>query len=99
MVFRDLSKTICYNPRLPFGFKEWMIYFFFFVKRTVKLANKERFDKEPICHLLHKDKELLALRSNFRATKKFLISKFDCNSLFSCQKSKHLFDILKFLDL
>ena len=49
MVFRDLSKTICYNPRLPFGFKEWMIFFlFFFVKRTVKLANKERFDKELI---------------------------------------------------
>ena len=48
MVFRDLSKTICYNPRLPFGFKEWNIYIFFFVKRTVKLANKERFDKELI---------------------------------------------------
>ena len=32
----------------------------------------------PICHLLHKDKELLALRNNFRATKKFLIAKFDC---------------------
>ena len=34
----------------------------------------------PICHLLHKDKELLALRNNFRATKKFLIAKFDCSS-------------------
>ena len=32
----------------------------------------------PICHLLHKDKELFALRNNFRATKKFLIAKFDC---------------------
>ena len=32
----------------------------------------------PICHLLHKDKELMALRNNFRATKKFLIAKFDC---------------------
>jgi hypothetical protein len=32
----------------------------------------------PICHLLHKDKELLAIRNNFRATKKFLIAKFDC---------------------
>ena len=32
----------------------------------------------PICHLLHKDKEHLALRNNFRATKKFLIAKFDC---------------------
>ena len=60
----------------------------FFVS-TVKLGNKERFDKEQIgikkpfpvtnqiCHLLHKDKELLALRNNFRATKKFLIAKFD----------------------
>ena len=34
----------------------------------------------PICHLLHKDKELLALRNNFRATKKFLIAKFDCTT-------------------
>ena len=33
----------------------------------------------PICHLLYKDKELLALRNIFRATKKFLIAKFDCN--------------------
>ena len=32
----------------------------------------------PICHLLHKDKELLALRNNFWATKKFVIAKFDC---------------------
>ena len=31
----------------------------------------------PICYLLHKDKELLELRNNFRATKKFLIAKFD----------------------
>jgi hypothetical protein len=28
----------------------------------------------PICHLLHKDKELLALKNNFRTTKKFLIA-------------------------
>ena len=34
----------------------------------------------PICHLLHKDKELLAIRNNFRATLKFLIAKFDCTS-------------------
>ena len=34
---------------------------------TVKLCNKDRFDKE-----------LLALRNNLRATKKFLIVKFDC---------------------
>ena len=31
-----------------------------------------------IFHLLHRNKELLALRNNFRATKKFLITKFDC---------------------
>ena len=31
----------------------------------------------PICHLLDKVKELLALRKNFRANKKFLIAKFD----------------------
>ena len=35
----------------------------------------------PICHLHHKDKELLALRNNSRATKKFLIAKFDCSIL------------------
>ena len=38
----------------------------------------------PICHLLHKDKELLALRNNFRATKKFLIAKFDCTYFQFC---------------
>ena len=36
----------------------------------------------PICHLLHKDKEHLALRNNFRATRKFLIAKFDCTTDF-----------------
>ena len=55
---------------------------------TVKLGDKERFDKEkigvkgPICHLLHKDKEHLALRNNFSVTKKFLITKFDCIRMF-----------------
>ena len=34
---------------------------------TVKLGDKERFDKEN-----------LALRNNFRVTKKFLITNFDC---------------------
>ena len=29
-------------------------------------------------NLLHKDKGQLALRNNFRVTKKFLITKFDC---------------------
>jgi hypothetical protein len=51
---------------------------------TIKLGNKELFDKEQICikepnaSLLHKDKEHLALRNNFRVTEKFLIAKFDC---------------------
>ena len=56
---------------------------------TVKLGDKERFDKlvlrshfpKPNADLLHKDKELLALRNNFRVTKKFLITKFDCTSI------------------
>ena len=60
----------------------------FKIPYTVKLGNKERFDKEQIgikkpfpvnLLLLYKDKELLALRNIFRATKKFLIAKFDCN--------------------
>ena len=34
----------------------------------------------PICHLLHKDKELLALRNNFRLNKKILIAKFESRS-------------------
>ena len=55
---------------------------------TVKLGDKKRFDKEKIgvkgpfsmtiINLLHTDKELLALRNNFRVRKKFLITKFDC---------------------
>ena len=55
---------------------------------TVKLGDKERFDKvqigvkEPFpvtkCQFTHNDKELSALRNNFRVTKKFLITKFDC---------------------
>ena len=42
-----------------------------------KLESRNHF-LQPICHLLHKNKELLALRNNFRATKKFLITNFDC---------------------
>ena len=53
---------------------------------TVELGDKELSDKEQIgvkepfsvTDLLHKDKEHLALRNNFRETKKFLITKFDC---------------------
>ena len=56
---------------------------------TVEFGDKERFDKEqigvkepfPMTNLLHKDKERLALRNNFRLTKKFLIPKFDCTSV------------------
>ena len=54
------------------------------MRYTVKLGDKERFDKEQIGvkdqfdNLLHKDKEHLTLRNNFRVTKKFLIAKFDC---------------------
>ena len=40
----------------------------------------------PICHLLHKDKELLALRNNFRATKKFLIAKFVVQKVYEWSK-------------
>ena len=51
---------------------------------TVKLGDKERFDRNklvlrnhfpwPNANLLHKDKEHLALRNNFRVTKKFLLT-------------------------
>ena len=61
------------------------------MSNTVKIGDKERFDREQIgvkepfpvtkANLLHKDKELLALRNNFRVTKKFLITKFDCTSI------------------
>ena len=44
-----------------------------------KLVSRNHFLRS-ICHLLHKDMELLALRNNFRATKMFLIAKFDCTS-------------------
>ena len=60
---------------------------------TVKLGNKEQFDKEqigikepfPVTNFPFtlKDKELLALRNNFRATKKFLNAKFDCTKKWS----------------
>ena len=56
---------------------------------TVKLGNKECFDKkqigvkEPFAmtkwqFTTSKDKEHLALRNNFRMIKKFLITKLDC---------------------
>ena len=42
----------------------------------------------PIVNLLHRDNEHLALRNNFRATKMFLITKFDCAILFSIYNEK-----------
>ena len=60
--------------------------------KLVKLGDKERFDKEQIgakepfpvtkCQFTSVHKEHLALRNNFRVTKKFLITKFDCNAFF-----------------
>ena len=53
----------------------------------------------PICHLLHKDKERLASRNNFRVTKKFLIVKFDCSTVhIQCyQMILALYNIWKFV--
>ena len=39
----------------------------------------------PIVNLLHRDKENLALRNNFRVTNKFLITKFDCINIRICR--------------
>ena len=38
----------------------------------------------PIANLLHKDKDHLALRNNFRVTKKFLITKFNWQNVPIC---------------
>ena len=54
------------------------------VTRNVLIRNKlvlRNYFPWPIVNLLHKDKEHLALRNNFRLTKKFLITKFDCIKL------------------
>ena len=45
-----------------------------------KLALRNHFPW-PNANLLHKDKEYLALRNNFRVTKRLLITKFDCTTL------------------
>ena len=59
---------------------------------TVKLGDKEWFDKKqigvkepfPVTNfLLHKDKDYLALRNNVRATRIFLITKFDWTYIIS----------------
>ena len=44
----------------------------------------------PIVNLLHKDKELLVLRNNFRLTKKFLITKFDCSTFVFTERKKEI---------
>ena len=81
---------LCSLPRSPqIKFVHLESYFEFLgILCTFKLGNKKLFDQEQIgikepfpvtfCHLLLMDKELLVLRNNFRATKKFLIAKFDC---------------------
>ena len=51
----------------------------------------------PICHLLHKDKEHLTLRNNFRVTKKFLITKFDCTYVLATFDSHTLIKLFLFL--
>ena len=40
-----------------------------------------------IFNLLHKNNEHLALRNNFRVTKKFLTTKFNCNTLYAAKGS------------
>ena len=63
---------------------------------TVKLGKEQIGIKEPFsvtnCHLHHKDKELLALRNNFRAAKKFLIAKFDSSFNTNQYKKYHRFE-------
>ena len=51
----------------------------FVIRNVLKLVLRNHFPL-PIDNLLHKYKEHLALRNNFRATKKFLITKFDCST-------------------
>ena len=78
VVFRKLEKMFSFFDSFAFLFKSKNRMKI--LSSTVKLGNKEQFERNklvlrnhflwPICHLLHKDKELLALRSNFRATKK-----------------------------
>ena len=46
-----------------------------------KLVLRNHFPR-PIANLLHKDKEILAFTNNFRVTKKFLITKYDCTLAF-----------------
>ena len=67
-------------PKVPY-WKHWTKVQSNLALRNVlirnKLISRSHFLWQ-ICHLLHKEKKLLALRNNFRMTKKFLIAKFDC---------------------
>ena len=54
-----------------------------------KLVLRNHFPS-PIDNLLHKGRENLALRNNFRVTKKFLIAKFDC-------RTGHLIETLEYI--
>ena len=54
-----------------------------FTLKNVLIRNKlllRNHFRDQFANLLHKEKEHLALRNNFRVTKKFLIAKFDRNS-------------------
>ena len=52
----------------------------------------------PNANLLHKNKELLALRNNFRVTKMFLFTKFDCIWRYN-YPNKHMKDLTKIVHL
>jgi hypothetical protein len=49
----------------------------------------------PIANLLYKNKEQLTLRNNFKMTKKFLITKFDCT--ISTLIPYYIFSLVKFM--
>ena len=81
--------------------KSWFSFFFLLsttaknyiqsnlVTRNVLIRNKLVISNHfswPIVNLLHKDKEHLALRNNYRVTKKFLITKFEWTYLLPTNK-------------
>ena len=57
------------------------------IRNKLVLRNHFRW---PIVNLLHKDKEHLVLRNNFRVTKKFFITKFDCTKIFCASPKIYL---------
>ena len=76
MVASGSLTCICLTSKIC-GSKNGQILVYFatlMLQSKVVIRNKcDQFDS-----LLHKDKEHLALRNNFRVTKKFFIAKFDC---------------------